>query len=112
SQPHARDRVDSAGRSRQADAAAASIKNPMQLPPTRRLGITAICISGLLLTGCAAIPIKNMVMGGNADGVAIQFAGNVGATLPLAEKHCAQYERVPQLRDTNDDIVTYACIRR
>jgi len=63
------------------------------------------------LAGCAPT-VTNRVMSGGADAVAIQFAGDVGATLPLAQKHCAQYERFPQLRDTNDDIVNYACIRR
>jgi hypothetical protein len=84
----------------------------MQRRPTRRPGLAAICVWGILAAGCTADPIKNMVMEGNADGVAIQFAGDVGATLPLAQKHCAQYERVPRLRDTRDEIVNYACITR
>jgi hypothetical protein len=73
--------------------------------------IAAIAALGIALTGCAAI-VTNRILGGNADGVAIRFAGDIDATLPLAQQHCAQYERVPQLRDTNDDIVNYACIRR
>ncbi len=84
----------------------------MQRRPTRRPGLAAICIWGILTAGCAAAPTKNTVMEGNADSVAIQFAGDVGATLPLAAKHCAQYERVPQLRNTRDDIVNYACVTR
>lgn len=71
----------------------------MRLRPTVRLGMAALSTCGTLLIGCAA-PIKGTVMEGNADGVAIQFGGDVRATLPLAEKHCAQYERRPQLRDT------------
>jgi hypothetical protein len=83
----------------------------MQFRRPAPLAIAAIAALGLAFAGCAAT-VTNRLLGGNADGVAIRFAGDIGATLPLAQQHCAQYERVPQLRDTSDDIVNYACIRR
>ena len=35
-------------------------------------------------------------MDGQADGVIIQYFGDLAETLPLARDHCAQYERVPR----------------
>lgn len=83
----------------------------MQFRRPAPFAIAAVAALGIVLAGCAGA-VTDRVMGGNADGVAIRFAGDIGATLPLAQQHCAQYERVPQLRDTSEDIVNYACIRR
>ncbi|HYM71523.1 MAG TPA: hypothetical protein VET89_00985 [Stellaceae bacterium] len=73
-------------------------------------GMAAFGALGAALAACAP-PHKDTVMGGTADAVAIRFYGDLHETAPLARNYCAQYERVPQLRDSNDDIVNYACIR-
>jgi len=49
-------------------------------------------------------------MGGDINQVRIQYYGDIDATLPLARQYCAQFERVPQRRDSDVDDVTYACI--
>lgn len=81
-----------------------------QSPRRWRLSGLAALLAGAIVAGCA--PREDRVMAGNADTVAIRFSGDVRQTLPLARQYCAQYERVPQQRDINDDIVNYACIRQ
>jgi len=66
---------------------------------------------GALLGGCNDIPHQNVAMRGNADGVMINYVGDVADTLPIARQHCAQYERVPVLRQAKDNNATYACVR-
>jgi hypothetical protein len=43
--------------------------------------------------------------------VVINYVGDITATLPVARKHCAQYEREPVLAETKPDHVVYACKR-
>jgi hypothetical protein len=64
---------------------------------TRRLARLSVLTIGALL--------------GNADGVMINYAGDVALTLPIARQHCAQYERVPVLRANKDNYATYACMK-
>jgi hypothetical protein len=73
-------------------------------------GRFAILTLGALLVGCA-LAHQDTVMGGNADGVVINYFGDIAETLPMARRHCAQYERVPVLRQTKDNNVFYACVR-
>ena len=75
---------------------------------TRLFHLTAAAALGAVAAGC--FPHEAVVMAGNAEMVAIRFSGDVRQTLPLARQHCAQYERVAQQRDINDDIVNYACV--
>jgi hypothetical protein len=72
----------------------------------RMLGGTALCTA---IGGC--FTHQDVAMSGNADGVMINYVGNVAETLPLARRHCAQYEREPVLRVARDNTATYACIR-
>ena len=60
--------------------------------------------------GCAA-PYHDTLMQGNANGVAINFVGDVAETLPLARQFCARYERVPVLHETKDDNAYYFCVK-
>ena len=72
----------------------------------RGLGATVLVAAS---AGC--LPYQNTAMYGNADGVAISYAGDVAETMPIARRHCAQFERQPVLRNTTADTVFYACIR-
>ena len=65
---------------------------------------------GALVGGCDP-PHHDTAMQGNANGVVINYVGDVAETLPLARQHCAQYERVPVLRQTKDNYAVYDCIR-
>lgn len=59
-------------------------------------------------------PRNVIMMDGKADGVVIQYYGDVNATLPLAQQHCAAYERVPVRRSysAEKNLVIYACVAR
>ena len=72
----------------------------------------APCLSlalAALLTECA-IPHQDAAMQGNANGVVINYVGDLGETVPLAQKHCAEYERVPVLRQTQENNAIYDCV--
>jgi hypothetical protein len=73
------------------------------------VGLAALAALG----GCSfASPQSQIIMDGKADGVVIQYYGNVDATLPLAKQHCASYERVPVRRSYSNEknLVIYACV--
>jgi hypothetical protein len=55
---------------------------------------------------------NQIITDGKADGVVIQYYGDVDATLPLAHQHCAAYERVPVRRSysAEKNLVIYACV--
>ncbi|HWD59661.1 MAG TPA: hypothetical protein VG308_15345 [Stellaceae bacterium] len=76
----------------------------------RRAAWLGLCGLGALAGGCTQSP-QNVVMRGSADGVIINYYGDVGATLPLARQHCAQYERVPVLHETKESNAVYFCVR-
>ena len=63
------------------------------------------------LLGACALPHQDAAIQGNADGVIINYFGDVAETLPLARQHCAQYERTPVLRETQDNNAIYRCVR-
>ncbi|HTQ33589.1 MAG TPA: hypothetical protein VMI30_05430 [Stellaceae bacterium] len=74
----------------------------------RRLAFLWLLAMGL--AGCAASP-KGIAMQGNADGVIIDYVGDVAATLPIAQQHCARYERVPVLHEAKENHAVYFCVR-
>jgi hypothetical protein len=80
----------------------------MRLHFGRLAGAMAIGLLAAPLAGC--LSYQAHVMSGDGDQVVIQYTGDVALTLPLARQHCAQYERVPQQRETDPGSVTYACV--
>ena len=67
------------------------------------------------LVGCNA-PNPNS-REGTADTVQVSYGGDIATAWPLARKHCAQYERVPRLSNTEVgenglDLANFDCIRR
>jgi hypothetical protein len=48
---------------------------------------------------------------GNADSVEIGFSGDVSNAMPLARKHCAQFEREPRYVLPTLDGGLFECIR-
>jgi hypothetical protein len=72
------------------------------------LGVTALVALG----GCQNQ--NQIITDGKADGVVIQYYGDVEATLPLARQHCAAYERVPFRKSysAEKNLVIYACVAR
>jgi hypothetical protein len=63
-----------------------------------------------LLAACA-LPHEDAPMRGTADWVLISYAGDASDTLPIARRHCAQYERQPVLRQAKDNSALYMCVK-
>jgi len=78
---------------------------------TLRKPLLACLAIGALLAGCDNLPHQDAATQGNADGVVINYYGDINETLPLAQQHCARYERVPMLRQTKDNNAYYSCVR-
>ena len=58
-----------------------------------------LCGMALALAIAGCLPHQNVIMFGNAEGVSINYLGDVSATMALARRHCAQFEREPVLRE-------------
>jgi ABC-type uncharacterized transport system auxiliary subunit len=74
------------------------------------LGATALAA----LCGCGMTSNQNQIIDdAKAEGVVIQYYGDVEATLPLARAHCAAYERVAVRRSysAEKNLVIYACVK-
>ncbi len=77
---------------------------------TRRAAWLLVSVLAAPIGGCAPLH-QDTVMQGNANGVAINFVGDVAGTLPLARQFCARYERVPVLHETKDENAYYFCVK-
>lgn len=76
----------------------------------RPIAIVAMILSASALSGCTAP--HPLIHDGDANSVEVTYGGDVASALPLAQKHCAQYEKVPRLVDAGIDLATYDCVRR
>jgi hypothetical protein len=72
---------------------------------TRQAALLVVLIIG----GCG-MPHHDTVMQGNANGVVINFVGDLAETEPLARQYCARYERVPVFRQKKDENAFYDCV--
>jgi len=72
--------------------------------------VLILAASALGGSGCTAP--HPYIHDGNASGVEVRYSGDVASALPLATKHCAQFERVPRLVDPGLDVAVYNCVRR
>jgi hypothetical protein len=66
------------------------------------------------LAGCSLGANQNQIINDSkADGVVIQYYGDIEATVPLARSHCAAYERVAVRRSfsAEKNLVIYACVK-
>jgi hypothetical protein len=71
--------------------------------------LAALILAGGLVAGCEEP--KPFLLNGDAKGAEIDYATDPAATLPVAKLHCAEYERVPRLLQTQDNVAYYECIR-
>ena len=76
--------------------------------PTR---LVAVAVCGVLGACAGGVSHQDAAIRGNADWVIISYVGDISETMPIARQHCAQYERVPVLRQTKDNSVVYGCVR-
>jgi hypothetical protein len=63
------------------------------------------------LSAACALPHQDAPMRGTADWVLISYAGDVSDTLPIARRHCAQYERQPVFEQAKDNNALYRCVK-
>lgn len=68
----------------------------------------AIAALALALAACNTRPFMRQ---GDADSVEVGYAGDVEMAFPVARKHCARFERVPQLVEFRIDTAYFNCIR-
>jgi hypothetical protein len=69
-----------------------------------------IALAAALLAACTG-PAPT-VREGDAASVQVEYGGDVASAWPLARRHCAEFERVPSLRETDGNIASFDCIRR
>ena len=65
--------------------------------------------AGAALSGCTAPHAS--ILKGDANSVEVSYGGDVASALPLARRHCAQFERVPRLVDAGIDLALFDCVR-
>lgn len=69
----------------------------------------AIGLAATVLVSCSGP--KPFVLEGDANTVEVAYSGDVATTLPLARRHCAQFEREPRLIEPGFDSAVYDCVR-
>ena len=84
------------------------------MPVTRSIAAIALSlatgIAGSALAGCAA-PYPS-IRSGDANSVEITYGGDAESAMPLARRHCSQFERVPRLVIADGDTAMFDCVRR
>lgn len=68
----------------------------------------ATCAAGAALSGCTSHPY---IVQGDAKSVEVSYGSDVARALPLARRHCAQFERVPRLVDSGAELALFDCVR-
>ena len=72
-----------------------------------------LAVAGAILLACSGAfgGPGPFVRGGDADSVEIGFSGDASNAMPLARKHCAQFERVPRYVQPTLDGGIFECVR-
>ena len=76
-----------------------------------------LALAGAALSACGGAPggvfggPGPFVREGNAETVEIGFSGDVSNAMPLARKHCAQFDRVPRYAMPTLDGAIFDCVR-
>lgn len=86
------------------------------MSPRSSLAALFLALTGAALSGCGSAAgvfggPGPFVREGNADSVEIGFSGDVSNAMPLARKHCAQFERVPRYAMPTLDGAVFDCVR-
>lgn len=68
----------------------------------------ALGLIGAVLLGCSGRPF---LLHGDADSADVGYGSDPAETLPIAKAHCARYERVPRLLQTQENVAYYECAR-
>jgi hypothetical protein len=76
----------------------------------KRLGYAALVMLAVTVAGC--LEPQPHIRGGDADSVEIEYGGDVARAMPLARQHCAQFERIPRLVESDLETATFECRAR
>jgi hypothetical protein len=55
-------------------------------------------------------PHANHIIFSDTNGLVIEYFGDINATLPVAQRYCLQFEKVPLRTSYKEDKVSYACV--
>jgi hypothetical protein len=117
--------VDSPGRSRQARRDTAKSGKSMDggAMGHKPAKAVALAVLVLLLAGCTDVanqvsngmgdllgPHSNHIIYSDTKGLVIEYFGDINATLPVAQRYCLQFEKVPLRTAYKEDKVSYACV--
>lgn len=69
-----------------------------------------VCLALLAVAGCATARLVPAGVSGNETYVMISNVWGPGEALPYATKHCAQYGKVPQLKDSQGYTARFDCV--
>jgi hypothetical protein len=71
--------------------------------------LAVLSIAGAGLSGCTGP--SAFIRDGGPDTVDISYRGDVANAMALARRHCAQFERVPQLVRAEHGLAVFECRR-
>jgi hypothetical protein len=70
--------------------------------------LAVVLATGAGAAACGATPF---VLDGDADYVRVTYAGDMESATAAATRHCAQFERVPRLREIEESVAFFFCVR-
>ena len=65
----------------------------------------------VLLWGAACSGPQPFLLQGDASSAEIGYSGDVAGAMPVARRHCAQFERVPHLLEAQQNIAFFDCVK-
>jgi hypothetical protein len=81
----------------------------LRKPVSPRL-ISVLSAIAFFLAACSGP--SPFVRAGDANSVEIGYSGDVETALPIARRHCAQFEKAPRLVDAGANVAVFNCITR
>jgi hypothetical protein len=67
----------------------------------------ALVVAGIA-SACAGKPF---VLEGDANYVAVTYAGDMESATAVAKRHCAPFERVPRFHEIQENTAYFDCVR-
>jgi len=81
-------------------------------PMTRSIAAVLLALAtgaaGATLSGCTAP--HPFILKGDANSVEVSYGGDPASALPLARRHCAQFERIPRRVGGGQDLAVFDCV--
>jgi hypothetical protein len=71
--------------------------------------MVAIGAGAIALAACTGS--QPFLRAGNPSSAEVAYAGDVASALPIARRHCAQFEKMPRLVETAGDTAYFDCVK-